>query len=80
MPAFVLPQLLLCGLLVPTDQMASLLYWISFALPMTYAYDALVHATADDLDARLALDVAVVVGAIGLSLLLGAATLRRRTP
>ena len=80
MPAFVLPQLLLCGLLVPTDQMASLLYWVSFALPMTYAYDALAHATADDLDARLALDVAVVVGAIGLSLLLGAATLRRRTP
>jgi ABC-2 type transport system permease protein len=80
MPAFVLPQLLLCGLLVPTDQMASLLYWISFALPMTYAYDALAHATADDLDARLALDIAVVVAAIGLSLVLGAATLRRRTP
>jgi ABC-2 type transport system permease protein len=80
MPAFVLPQLLLCGLLVPTDQMAKLLYWISFALPMTYAYDALAHATADELDARLVLDVAVVVGAIALSLVLGAATLRRRTP
>jgi ABC-2 type transport system permease protein len=80
MPAFVLPQLLLCGLLVPTEQMATLLYWISFVLPMTYAYDALAHATADDLDARLVLDVAVVVGAIGLSLVLGAATLRRRTP
>ena len=80
MPAFVLPQLLLCGLLVPTDQMATLLYWISFALPMTYAYDALAHATADELDARLVLDVAVVVGAIALSLVLGAATLRRRTP
>jgi ABC-2 type transport system permease protein len=60
--------------------MATLLYWISFVLPMTYAYDALAHATADDLDARLVLDVAVVVGAIGLSLVLGAATLRRRTP
>ena len=80
MPAFVLPQLLLCGLLVPTDQMATLLYWISFALPMTYAYDALAHATADDLDARLVLDAALVVGAIALALILGAATLRRRTP
>jgi ABC-2 type transport system permease protein len=80
MPAFVLPQLLLCGLLVPTEQMATLLYWVSFVLPMTYAYDALAHATADDLDARLILDVAVVVGAIALSLVLGAATLRRRTP
>jgi ABC-2 type transport system permease protein len=80
MPAFVLPQLLLCGLLVPTEQMATLLYWVSFLLPMTYAYDALSHATADDLDARLVLDVALVVGAIALSLVLGAATLRRRTP
>jgi ABC-2 type transport system permease protein len=80
MPAFVLPQLLLCGLLVPTDQMATLLYWISYALPMTYAYDALARATADDLDARLALDVTVVVVAIVLSLVLGATTLRRRTP
>ena len=80
MPAFVLPQLLLCGLLVPTDQMATLLYWVSFALPMTYAYDALAHATADELDGRLVLDVVVVIGAIGLALVLGAATLRRRTP
>ena len=80
MPAFVLPQLLLCGLLVPTDQMATLLYWISYALPMTYAYDALALATADDVGRKLALDVLVVVAAILLSLVLGAATLRRRTP
>jgi ABC-2 type transport system permease protein len=80
MPAFVLPQLLLCGLLVPTDQMATLLSWVSYLLPMTYAYDALARATADELDARLLLDVVVVAGAIVLSLVLGAATLRRRTP
>jgi len=80
MPAFVLPQLLLCGLLVPTEQMATLLYWISFALPMTYAYDALSLATADDVGGRLVADVLVVIGAILLSLVLGAATLRRRTP
>ena len=47
---------------------------------MTYAYDALAHATADELDGRLVLDVVVVIGAIGLALVLGAATLRRRTP
>jgi ABC-2 type transport system permease protein len=80
MPAFVLPQILLCGLLVPTDQMATLLYWVSFALPMTYAYDALAHAAADDLDTQLVLDTVVVVVAVGLALALGAATLRRRTP
>lgn len=80
MPAVVLPQLLLCGLLVPTDQMATLLYWVSYVLPMTYAYDALARATADELDARLVADVLLVTGAIVLSLVLGAATLRRRTP
>jgi ABC-2 type transport system permease protein len=80
MPAVVLPQLLLCGLLVPTDQMATLLYWASYLLPMTYAYDALARATWDALDARLVADVLLVLAAIVLSLVLGAATLRRRTP
>jgi ABC-2 type transport system permease protein len=80
MPAFAFPQLLLCGLLVPTDQMAPLLEWVSYVLPMTYAYDALARATTDDLGGALVVDVLVVVGAIVLSLVLGASTLRRRTP
>ncbi len=79
MPAFVLPQILLCGLLVPLDRMADVLAWIAYALPLTYAYDALARATADDLDARLVADIAVVSGAIVFALVLGAATLRRRT-
>ena len=80
MPAFILPQILLCGLLVPRDQMAPVLDWISYVLPMTYAYDGLARATADDLATRLGVDVAVMAGAIVLSLVLGATTLRRRTP
>jgi ABC-2 type transport system permease protein len=79
MPAFVLPQVLLAGLLVPRDKMAGFLEAISNLLPMTYAYDALARATANELDARLALDAAVIAGFIALSLVLGATTLRRRT-
>ena len=79
MPAFVLPQLLLAGLLVPRDKMAPLLELVSYGLPMTYAYDALARAAADDLDSRLALDALVIAGFIVLSLTLGATTLRRRT-
>ena len=79
MPAFVLPQILLSGLLAPRERMVSLLEWASDALPLTYAYDALARATADDLGTRLAVDVAVVVGAIVLALVLGATTLRRTT-
>src|SRR6188472_3745853 len=35
MPAFVMPQLLLCGLFVPTDEMARPLEILSYALPLT---------------------------------------------
>jgi ABC-2 type transport system permease protein len=80
MPAFVLPQILLCGLFVARASMATWLRWVSDALPLTYAYDALAHTAADTLDARFAADVAVVAGSILLALGLGAATLRRRTP
>jgi ABC-2 type transport system permease protein len=79
MPAFVLPQILLCGLLVPREQMARLLELVSDVLPLTYAYDALARATADDLGRRLAVDAAVVAGCIVGALVLGATTLRRRT-
>jgi ABC-2 type transport system permease protein len=79
MPAFVLPQLLLCGLLIEREQMARVLELLSDVLPLTYAYDALARATADDLGGELVLDVAVVAAAIVLALVLGATTLRRRT-
>jgi ABC-2 type transport system permease protein len=79
MPAVVFPQILLCGLFVPRDQMADWLHVISWFLPLTYAYDALARTAADQLDGRLALDIAVVCGCIVLAVALGAATLRRRT-
>jgi ABC-2 type transport system permease protein len=79
MPAAILPQILLCGLLVPRERMAGVLEWLSAVLPMTYAYDALARATAAEGGARLAVDVGVVAGAVVLALGLGATTLRRRT-
>ena len=45
MPAGVLPQLLLCGLLVARSGMAPALQTVSDALPLTYAHDALLQAT-----------------------------------
>jgi len=80
MPAAVLPQLLLCGLFVPRDQMAGWLDAISTVMPLTYAYDALARASsAADLGPGFAVDVAVLVGVTVAALALGAATLRRRT-
>ena len=63
MPAFVFPQILLCGLIVPRDQMARALEIVSYVLPLTYAYDALRRVSDDLLDARLALDVTIVLAA-----------------
>jgi ABC-2 type transport system permease protein len=81
MPAIVTPQLLLCGLFAPRDQMAPLLEALSYALPLTYAYEALNRVATDgSLGEEGILDVAVVVGATVLALVLAAATLRRRTP
>lgn len=79
MPAFILPQLLLAGLFVPRERMPQALQTLSDFLPFTYAYEALAKVAADDIDGRLWLDVAVVCGCIVLALVLGAATLRRRT-
>jgi len=80
MPALIFPQLLLCGLFVARDDMASVLYAVSWLLPLTYAYDALARATSvEPLGTRLALDVLVVVGCTLGALGLGALTLRRRT-
>jgi ABC-2 type transport system permease protein len=80
LPAFVFPQLLLCGLLAPRDQMARALELVSWAMPLTYAYDALDRVVRGVYGARVAVDVAVVLGLAGLALAAGAATLRRRTP
>jgi ABC-2 type transport system permease protein len=72
MPAFVLPQLLLCGLFVPRDAMAPVLEAASWALPLTYAYDALDRVATDgSLGGDGGIDVIVVVGATILSLALG---------
>jgi ABC-2 type transport system permease protein len=81
MPALVLPQFLLCGLFVGRAEMADWLRVVSGALPLTYAYDALAKvAGGGPYGGHLVLDVAVTAAAAVLALVLGAATLRRRTP
>ena len=81
MPAFIFPQLLLCGLFVARDQMAPLLEAVSWVMPFTWAYDALARAVSPQpLSGRVAVDAAVVLAVTIGSLILGAMTLRRRTP
>ena len=81
MPALIFPQLILCGLFIERSEMGTALYWASWALPLTYSYDALARATSPAaLSGWFAIDVAVTLFATVAALALGAATLRRRTP
>jgi ABC-2 type transport system permease protein len=81
MPAVVLPQFLLCGLLVPREQLNDLLRPVSDVLPLSYAVDAMTTVTAQpDVTSGTLTDLAVVAGFAALTVALGAATLRRRTP
>jgi ABC-2 type transport system permease protein len=81
MPALVIPQLLLCGLFGDRSMLPRVLELIGDVLPLTYAVDAM-----KSLESGTALtgdfwrDIAVVAGFIVAMLVLGAATLRRRTP
>ena len=80
MPAFVLPQFLLCGLLVARDDLPDLLRWLSDVLPLSYAVDAMQEVTANLTPGAEVTTDGVVIGVwILLSLVLGSLTLRRRT-
>jgi ABC-2 type transport system permease protein len=79
MPAVVFPQILLCGLIVPRDRMEHVLQVISYALPLTWAYDALAHAVRGGSNGIVVRDALIVVGVTVAALTLAATTLRRRT-
>ncbi len=80
MPLVLIPQILLCGLLVPTDELPTVLRWVSHVLPLTYAIDATREVLGSvTTTSAFKGDVAVLAGfAVGL-LGLGSATLRRRS-
>jgi ABC-2 type transport system permease protein len=81
MPVFVLPQILLCGLFVPREDMGWLLRWLSDVMPLSYAVEALNRVTASStIDAVILRNLVVVACCALVALVLGAATLRRRTP
>ncbi|WP_309649575.1 ABC transporter permease [Nocardioides sp.] len=79
MPALVIPQILLCGLIVGRDDLPGVLGAVSDVLPLSYAVDAMTHLSLTTTTAEVWADLAVVAGFVVAGLALGAATLRRRT-
>jgi ABC-2 type transport system permease protein len=81
MPAFVLPQILLCGLLIPRAQMAAGLDAVASVLPLTFANDALHAVSVDGAGLSGVADkIGVLAGMVAAAIALAALTLRRRTP
>lgn len=76
MPAFILPQLLLCGLMVPLAQLPDALRYVADVLPMSAAVHAInpMQTTTYYVE-----QFAIMVGYISAALIVGSTTLRRRT-
>lgn len=81
MPAIVLPQFLLCGLLLARDRLPDALHLLSDVMPLSYAVDAMrTLTTQSSATADVVRDLGIVALFIVASIALGSLTLRRRTP
>lgn len=79
MPALLFPQLLVCGMFAPRDQMAEALQWFSNILPLTYSVDAMKYLVAHSgWSGQLVRDLLVVAGFTVTALVLGSITIRRQ--
>ena len=79
-PVVVIPQLLLCGLLLPRQDLPAGLRAISDLMPMSYAVDGMHHLTRDPVVSHwFWIDAAIVLAFAFAALIGGAITLRRQT-
>jgi ABC-2 type transport system permease protein len=80
MPLLLLPQLFLCGLLVPRDQLPTILEWLSWLMPLSYAIDAMSEAVAHSaVTSAYLVNIGMVIAFALVSLAIGGLTLRRQT-
>jgi ABC-2 type transport system permease protein len=80
MPAIVMPQALLSGLIAPRAGMADWLQTISDVMPMTYSVEALMEVGLHKgVTETMLLDLAIILAVAVGALVLGSATLQRRT-
>jgi len=79
-PLIILPQVFLCGVLWPVEQMPNYLQWLSTVLPLTYAVDGLRNIMLNGQNLMdVGFELGVLVGFTILISTLAAVTLRRGT-
>lgn len=77
-PLIIVPQIFLCGFILPVDQMPEFLQWLSAIMPLTYAVDGLNdimlfgHNLLD-----VGFELAILAGFAVVTSILAAITLRR---
>lgn len=79
MPAFVLPQILVCGIFVPREEMLEPLQLISHIAPLTYSVEAVNQVvTYPEWTSDLTLYVSLLGGITAVLLLLAALSMRQK--
>jgi ABC-2 type transport system permease protein len=79
MPAFLFPQLLVCGLFVARDEMAKPLQWFADVMPLTYSVDAMKQVAHNPTWTQTHTEDLLVVLSFALAaLILGSITIRRQ--
>ena len=76
MPAFILPQLLLCGLVIPVGQLPTVLRVVADVMPMTAAMHAITPLQSNWYYVD---QFAIMIAYVLVALVVGATTLRRTT-
>lgn len=79
MPVFIGPQLLLCGLFVPTDLMPDALGLIAACLPMTWAVDAVGDVLADSVGPGTVVDLGLLAALVLVFLFVASRSMPRQT-
>lgn len=79
LPLLILPQFLLCGLLIPRDDLPDVLRWVSNVLPLSYAVDAALEASRTGIGQQVVVNIAICAAfAVGF-LLVAALSMPRKT-
>lgn len=79
LPLLILPQFLLCGLLIPRDDLPDALRWVSNVLPLSYAVDAALEASRTGIGQQVVVNIAICAAFAVSFLLVAALSMPRKT-
>lgn len=79
LPILILPQFLLCGLLIPRDELPTVLRWISDVLPLSYAVDAALEASIAGFGSEVGKNMGICLAFTVGFLLIAALSMPRKT-